>query len=171
VDLSSYDSLTRVGDSDMRHAWDVFGRHDRLGTVNLLTPERVRAGSAEVRLGLVTSLDLPLNEPDPPLFGRAAYRQELITVTEAVTDDRLDAFHPQGSTQWDALRHVRSVGDGYWGGRTEDASLPGELGIDQWAEHGVVGRAVLLDVAGGSRSGMELPLSHIFTTSASSPVS
>jgi kynurenine formamidase len=64
-------------------------------------------------------------------------------------DDRLDGFHLQGSTQWDALGHVRCREHGFWGGRTATpTSEANDLGIDHWAEHGIVGRGVLLDVAG-----------------------
>jgi kynurenine formamidase len=64
-------------------------------------------------------------------------------------DDRLDDFHLQGSTQWDALGHVRCREHGFWGGRTTNpTSDANDLGIEQWAEHGIVGRGVLVDVAG-----------------------
>jgi hypothetical protein len=53
------------------------------------------------------------------------------------------------STQWDALGHVRCREHGYWGGRTQDPTDgPNGLGIEHWAEHGIAGRGVLIDVAG-----------------------
>src|SRR6185312_8501384 len=62
-------------------------------------------------------------------------------------DDHLDDFHPQGSTQWDALGHVRCREHGFWGGRTQDPTEgPNGLGIEHWAEHGIAGRGVLIDV-------------------------
>ena len=55
----------------------------------------------------------------------------------------------QGSSQWDSLRHIRFREFGYYGGRQdEDLDGKGELGIEHWACHGVIGRGVLLDAAG-----------------------
>lgn len=133
----------------MRHAWGEFGEHDVLGSINLLTPDRVVAAAANIRTGEMISLDLPLNLPDPPMFGRQHYRHEVFALNRNEMDDRLDNFYPQGSTQWDALGHVRCREHGYWGGRTQDPTeARTELSIDRVAEHGVAGRGVLLDVAG-----------------------
>lgn len=147
--LPRYDDLPMIPELGMRHAWDVFGRDDRVGTMNLLSPDAVVEASRLVELGEVFSLDLPLDEPDPPLFGRQAYRRSVVAVSRNDLDDRLDGFHPQASTQWDALGHVRAREVGYWGGRTTDPTTEAnDLGIDQWATRGIVGRGVLVDVAG-----------------------
>ena len=58
---------------------------------------------------------------------------------ERASDDVLNDFNTQGSTHWDALRHVRGD-DGYF--ETKD---PDQLGVEHYAT-GVVGRAVLLDL-------------------------
>jgi kynurenine formamidase len=147
--LRSYDELPEVAGLGMRHAWEEFGPKDALGSINLLTPERVAAGATLVKSGEMISLDLPLNLPDPPMFGRGHYQHEIFALSRNEMDDRLDNFHPQASTQWDALGHVRCREQGYWGGRTNDpTSGPNELGIERWADHGVAGRGVLIDVAG-----------------------
>lgn len=131
----------------LRHAWEVFGADDRLGSINLLTSARVLAAAREIRTGEVISLDLPLDQPDPPLFGRQPYVHHVFALNRNEMDDRVDNLHLQGSTQWDALGHVRCREHGYWGGRTVDpTSERNELGIEQWAEHGIVGRGVLADV-------------------------
>jgi kynurenine formamidase len=146
--LPRYDDLPELPGLGLRHAWDVFGRDDRLGTINLLDRERVLAAVGLVRTGEVVSLDLRLDLPDPPLFGRKPYRHHVFALNRNEMDDRLDDFHLQGSTQWDALGHVRCREHGFWGGRTTDPSSEhNDLGIEQWAEHGIVGRGVLLDVA------------------------
>ena len=69
-DLPDYGDLPTVDGLDMRHAWDVHGRDDDLGSINLLTAERVKAAAALVRSGQMVNLSLPLDEPDPPLRGR-----------------------------------------------------------------------------------------------------
>jgi hypothetical protein len=146
--LPDYDDLPQVPGLDMRHAWDVFGRDDVLGSINLVTPERVARAAAGVVTGELIPLDLPLDVPDPPLFGRRAYEHHVVALNRHEFDDHLDGFHPQGSTQWDALSHVRCREHGFWGGRTDNPTDgPIGLGIDHWARHGVSGRGVLIDVA------------------------
>ncbi len=147
-DLPDFDDLPLLGKLDLRHAWDVFGPDDVLGSMNLLTPDRVAAAAQLVRTGERVSLDLPLNLPNPPLFGRQSYEHTVFALNRHEMDDRLDNFHPQGSTQWDALNHVRCREYGYWGGRTTDPTEDGGngLGIDQFADHGIAGRGVLIDV-------------------------
>jgi hypothetical protein len=134
----------KTGDA---HAWGVWGPDDQLGAVNLLTPERVLAAARLVRKGKVINLNLPLNEPNPPLIeGRKLYEHHIST-TRTGRDDSLDRFYLQASSQWDSLRHVRYREFGYWGGRQdEDVDGQGSLGIEHWAQHGIVGRGVLIDL-------------------------
>jgi hypothetical protein len=151
--LPDFDDLDEVPGLGLRHAWEVFGRDDVLGSINLVTPERVARAAASVRTGHMIRLDLPLDVPDPPLFGRKPYRHEVFALDRNQMDDRLDDFHPQGSTQWDALGHVRCREHGFWGGRTQDPTAgPNGLGIDHWARHGIAGRGVLIDLAGWASS-------------------
>jgi hypothetical protein len=43
--------------------WGDFGPDDQYGRMNLLTPEKVKQGIAEVREGLAFNLSLPLDFP------------------------------------------------------------------------------------------------------------
>ena len=61
--IPKFATLPIVGQTGERHAWDVFGRSDQLGTVNLLTPELVKRAATLVRTGRVINLTLPLNFP------------------------------------------------------------------------------------------------------------
>lgn len=147
--LPKFSQLPLVGQTGERHTWDVFGRGDQLGTVNLLTPERVKRAAALVRTGKVINLNLPLNFPIT-LYGgfRSGYRHH-IEVNRGGRDDYVDNFAMQGSSQWDSLRHIRFREFGYYGGRQDDdLDGKGELGIENWARHGIIGRGVLLDAAG-----------------------
>lgn len=147
-DLPEVEVLGRT----LRSAWGVFGQDDELGTWNLVTPDKVREAAALVRKGAVFNLDLPLNEPDPPLFEfRGAYRQSIEEVSGGLKlayDDRLDNFFPQTSSQWDGHRHVGIPGSFYNGRSQGDVLRPGNatLGIQNLAAHGIVTRGVLLDV-------------------------
>lgn len=143
--IPAFDELPVIEGLALHHAWDVLD-HD-LGTLGLLGPEQVKRAAGLVRTGEVLPLNLMLDEPAPPLFGRDPTRHEIFSLDRNNLDDRLDGFHPQASSQWDGLRHVRAREHGYFGGHTEDfAPGPGPLGIEHWARRGIVGRGVLLDV-------------------------
>jgi len=117
-----------------------------LGSLALLTPDRARDAAALVRQGVTRPLGLPLDLPDPPFFNREPMRHETFHLLDNVLDDRLDNFFPQGSTQWDGFGHFAHSTRGYFGGRTEE-QITASPGVLRWAERGIVGRGVLLDVA------------------------
>ena len=135
-----------------RSAWGVFGAEDELGTWNTVTPERARAAAGLVRSGHRFALDLPLDEPDPPLFHfRHAYRHVIEECSAGLNisyDDHLDGFFPQTSTQWDGLRHVCTPTHFYNGRPQSEVLAPGNttIGVQKLVEHGLVTRGVLLDV-------------------------
>ena len=109
--------------------WGEFGADDQCGRLNLLTPEKVLQGVAEVREGLTFCLSLPLDYPGgnvlnprryPPVLrptlrnGRPNMNYRLFTDnilhTDVVSDD-LVVLHLQYSTQWDSLAHVGQLFD------------------------------------------------------------
>ena len=107
--------------------WGDFGPDDQLGRLNLLTPEKVKQGIAEVREGLSFCLSLPLDYPggnalnprrNPPLLrptvreGRPNFivTPEGTGSTDVINDD-LAIIYLQYSTQWDSLAHVGSLFD------------------------------------------------------------
>jgi kynurenine formamidase len=143
----SFEQLPLLPDSPERHAWDVWGRDDQIGSINRLGPEEVLKACGLVSLGKVVSLNLPLDEPNPGLFpNREPYRHN-VSKSGHGRDDSVDNFFLQFSSQWDALQHVRFRQYGYWGGRDEDdLDKDDSLGIHHWARHGIFGRGVLLDV-------------------------
>jgi kynurenine formamidase len=63
-------------------------------------------------------------------------------------DEYLDSFYPQASTQIDGFRHIGHPVFGFYNGADPERFQPGNpfLGINRFAEHGIVGRAVLVDV-------------------------
>jgi hypothetical protein len=109
--------------------WGDFGPNDQCGRLNLLTPEKVKQGIAEVTEGLTFCLSLPLDLPGgnvlnprryPPVLrptlrnGRPNMNYRLFTddilQTDVVSDD-LVILHLQYSTQWDSLAHVGQLFD------------------------------------------------------------
>lgn len=109
--------------------WGDFGADDELGRLNLLTPEKVLQGIAEVREGRSFCLSMPLDYPGgntlnprrhpPRRFAAGTAEQpgfnfELRHRNPAFTDiasDDLVLLYTQYSTQWDALSHVGSLFD------------------------------------------------------------
>lgn len=146
--LPSYRDLPVKDGAPAGSSWGLFGDDDQLGTLNLLTPERVAAAAKLVRKGAVFPLNLPVNQPDPPLFGRGAVRVTLLKGGSG-RDDYLDNFYPQASSQWDSLRHIMHPREGFYNGTKpeEIVSGGGRLGIENMAQRGIAGRGVLLDVA------------------------
>ena len=149
ADLPKYSDLPAFEKTGDRYAWGSFGEGDELGTIGLLTPERVLAASRLVKKGRVINLSLTLDTPRTLYHGetRSGYRHNM-TVNRGGRDDTLDNFAMQGSSQWDGLRHVRYREFGYWGGlQDEDVDGKGRLGIEHWSQHGIIGRGVLIDAA------------------------
>jgi kynurenine formamidase len=127
-------------------AWDILD--PELGSLAMLTPERVAAAGRLVRTGKRFTLDLPIDQPDPPFFGREPVQHTVFEYSDTVLDDRLDNYFPQGSTQWDAFSHFAHPTRGFFGGHDKTAVMErGLLSIDSWHAAGIVGRGVLLDVA------------------------
>jgi len=150
--LPSYAALPVRAGAPPGAAWGVFGDDDEVGTINLLTPERVREAARLVRSGKVFALNLPINVPDPPLFTRGRHQHHIKQFAEFdfVLDDYLDNFYPQASSQWDALCHVKHPLLGAYNG-IPDREITGRggtrLGIDNLARRGIAGRGVLADLA------------------------
>ena len=145
--------------------WGDFGRDDQLGRLNLITPEKVRQGVAEVREGRTFCLSLPLDLPGgnvlnprrhPPAVrptmrnGKPNLNYRLITdnpLHSDVVSDDLAILHLQYSTQWDSLAHVGQMfdadGDGFAEAVYYNGFRPGVhiFGPSDGADAGVPDRA------------------------------
>src|ERR1700687_2329222 len=109
--------------------WGDFGPDAQLGRLNLLTPEKVKQGVAEVREGLTFCLSLPLDYPGgnainprrhPPIVrpnlrdGGVNYLYPLERMNPDLVDvlnDDLVILHLQYSSQWDGLSHYGQMFD------------------------------------------------------------
>jgi kynurenine formamidase len=133
------------------NARGVFGANDWFGTLNLLTPERTVQAAGLVATGEVVSLNASVtdwNQPSmlgDPNRGNTRHRHFR---GDFHADDILDDFNPQTSSQWDHFLHLRDVDHG---GFYNDHEFGGP-GIELWADRGIVGRGVLLDVPAWSES-------------------
>jgi kynurenine formamidase len=104
--------------------WGDFGVDDQLGRLNLLTPEKVLQGIAEVKLGKSFCLSLPLDYPGGNVLSPRRFPPKLAPTMRGdkpnmafplskedprlvdVACDDLVVMHLQYSTQWDSLAHV-----------------------------------------------------------------
>jgi kynurenine formamidase len=162
VNLPTYAQLQSRSDGPAGTSWGVFGADDQVGSINLLTPQRILAGIGCVRRGAYFNLDYPINAIDPPLSRRRELaRHEIYSLRANQRDDYLDALYLQGGTQIDGLRHRLDPRLGFYNGvRDEEISADTDrLGIAHWSEHGIAGRGVLIDVESWSRTAGR-PLDH-----------
>jgi kynurenine formamidase len=129
--------------------WGVFGPGDAVGRMNLQSADAVAAAARSVTRGAVFPLNAPHDLFSPPLFGRGAIRHTRVPLPSgAAFDDVYDNYYPQASSQWDALSHEGYQPDTFYQGVTSAEILRGERnGIEKWAERGIAGRGVLLDVS------------------------
>jgi kynurenine formamidase len=148
--LPSYKDLLTRNDAPSGSSWDLFGVGDEVGTLNLLTRERVRHAAGLVRTGKSFNLDYPINAFVPPTEAKRHLATHSIFEIgeEYVRDDYLDGLYMQATSQIDGLRHVGHKSLGFYGGiKGNEIKVGSEvLGIQRWAERGIVGRGVLLDV-------------------------
>jgi kynurenine formamidase len=134
-------------------ATGVFGADDWLGCLNLLTPERTRTASQLITTGEVLNLNASISDyNDPPFFGqfeipgweiRRPPKHSIFEISPWAFDEKFDGFFTHHSTQWDHfLHHGDPANECFYNGHTDLAR-----GVEVWAEAGVAGRGVLLDVA------------------------
>lgn len=140
--------------------WGRFGDDDQIGLANLFTEERVAAAAKLIRTGKRFSLGLPIGRPTP-----GGYRAEPAHLYRMAAGDgvlgagRGGPQYPvsddyvfmalQASTQVDGFGHVggeSTLYNGYWAGLVTATGGAQRLGVHHLAR-GLVGRAVLLDVA------------------------
>ncbi|MBV9248237.1 MAG: cyclase family protein [Acetobacteraceae bacterium] len=123
--------------------WGDWGVDDELGRLNLVTPEKVLQGIAEVKTGKTFCLSLPLDYPGgnilnprrtPPVLkptlrnGKPNMNYPLRcddpTALDVVCDDQV-LLTLQYSTQWDTLAHVGQMFDVDGDGKPEDVFYNG----------------------------------------------
>ena len=148
VELPTYDELPE-GPAGGRLGWHVFGDDDQLGLVNLLTEDRVADAARLVKRGASFPLDhrFAYYDPAPNLKRGNPEHHLLVSRGDLACDDYYDRFFPQGGSQWDSLAHVGYQPGVFYNGATIDQVRAAERNtIVRWAEHGITGRAVVLDM-------------------------
>lgn len=142
-------------------SWGLFPEPGR-GTPSFITADTVLAARNSIRTGTVFGLDYPVDAFDPGMsLKRSAPRHTIYSSHPAHRDDYLDGYYLQGSTQIDGLRHRRADDAGFYNGTADERITEGtpDLGIQEWAEHPITGRGVLVDLD-GFRNGLGEPIDH-----------
>ena len=132
--------------------WGDFGPDDERGRINLITPEVVKRGVAEVKDGLSFCLSMPLDMPGgnavnpkrfPPVlhptkqqdnpYYNYIWADYSMPGSRDLSADDVAIIHTQYSTQWDSLAHFGQLfdadGDGiaepcYYNGWTAGDDVP-----------------------------------------------
>ena len=144
IQVPPYDELPLIEVLDIRHSWNVLPQS--LGTLAFISDDSVLRGVSSVKNGELVSLNLPLGEFSPPLFGRAAHGLNTFESSRNIFEDLIDQFNPQSSSQWDGLLHIRAREFGFFSGITDLEEAQKLLGIHHAAEHAIAGRGVLIDI-------------------------
>lgn len=148
---------------DMPKNWGRWGPDDEVGALNFLTREEVLRGIQAVKQGKTFTLQIPMGHPkgDPVWPGRnPAQRMNVLDhghfmvgkgphfPGEIEYADDVMFLYLQGSTQYDALGHVW-CGEHLYNGFDAKTTIGGmsKASVYPLAERGIVGRAVLIDMA------------------------
>jgi kynurenine formamidase len=148
---------------DSPRNWGKWGADDEIGSLNYLDAGQVLRGVQHVKQGKVHTLQVRMCDPagDPVWPGRRG-AERLMVFDEGswhgdrapqfpgglhYADDFITAFL-QGSSQYDALGHVWYDGQIY-NGYDANTTIGGlsKASVLPIAEHGIVGRGILLDMA------------------------
>jgi len=131
-----------------------WGPDDRRGALNYLTPDRVLAAAAEVRLGRTVTLEAPIetraapDNPEPAMDEMTGTGDQADPAGLTFARDRLTMnVHGNADSHIDALCHVMYHARLYNGVPAGTVTAQGatELTIEL-ASNGIVGRGVVLDI-------------------------
>lgn len=173
-ELPDFEALPVKPGNPLHSAWGLWGDDDEVGTLNLLTEERVLAAAGLVRTGKVFPLNWELELPDPPFFRRETLRHQIKSTRRMVNEDVYHDFNTQSSSQWDGLTHYgNTLHQSFYNG-VKPADITGQPGtrngMQVWARRGIAGRGVLLDYARWAEANgvalqpgtrQEIPASHL----------
>lgn len=141
--------------------WKKWGEDDEIGALNYLTPDIIYSSVQTIQTGKTFTLGLKVKSDSPNLPGRfptahfmsqdkGAYETNKVDTLEGGNQfaDDVVLMDCHGPTHCDALGHTWYDNQA-WNGfdASETKSGMGRASITPIAEKGIVGRAVLLDVA------------------------
>ncbi|OQV06784.1 hypothetical protein CLAIMM_11310 [Cladophialophora immunda] len=157
VALPDFDALPSSPDGSLRGcAWTLFDRNgqtDQLGTLNLLTQQRVLdAARGEILCGQTVSLNWDMEKPRYSGFARRTVQHRIVDLSSKgfYANDEEIAFCPQHGSHWDTPLHYAHQRKYY--NDLDHAEFHADNGLHPgtrlWsARGGICGRGVLLDWA------------------------
>ncbi|PMD19742.1 hypothetical protein NA56DRAFT_628604 [Hyaloscypha hepaticicola] len=155
----SYDQLPLDASYPTKAAWGVWGADDVQGALNHIINATILAARDEIKLGRAINLNMDLNAFITPINPNRKPLNHVFQPGSGYSDDVV-VLNTQVSTQYDGLRHFPYSTDSntttyQWYNdlieNYDDVIGPAPttvLGIQQAAQKGIAGRAVLLDFAG-----------------------
>src|ERR1700674_1125436 len=132
--------------------WGRWGKDDQRGTVNLITPAKVKQAASLAKQGITVSLEHPLmTEPAAdnanPLTHTMTATGENPVAGAYAMDSYSIAFHGYGHTHMDALGHAFQDGKMYNGYPQSSVTKDGAMKNDITAyQNGIVTRGILVDI-------------------------
>ncbi|KAH8646848.1 putative cyclase-domain-containing protein [Xylariales sp. PMI_506] len=153
--LPSFDELPNIpGNGPIPGCAWIWGKDDNLGTLNILTPDRVMTAREEIKAGRSCALnwEMTKNLKFPPTFRCSTTLNVKDTSPSGTTsfDDEIH-FNPQSGSQLDGLRHyAHQESQTYYNDLKHKDIVAGIAGtrnsISEISKRGgIVGRGVLLD--------------------------
>ncbi len=136
--------------------WEKWGPDDDRGTLNYITPEKIKEAAALVKSGRSVSMEIPINvlagpdNPNPAIHYMNTTHDVDVGSGELLrfaTDFLGIQFHGDCHTHIDALCHIAYKGQLYNGHSANLVTSRGALGLDITAYgNGIVSRGVLIDI-------------------------
>jgi kynurenine formamidase len=131
--------------------WGKWGKTDQRGTVNLITPEKVRAAAALVKEGFAVSLsrdaDTTTSADNRQPFGHTMTSTGADPTALFAMDTFTISYHNQALTHLDSLSHTFYEGKVYNGYGRDEVGKNGarQLAVSAF-KNGLNGRGVLMDI-------------------------
>jgi kynurenine formamidase len=149
-----------IGYFDSLSNWGRWGADDRLGTLNLITPDVRRKAASLIQTGAVISLSADIDPEDPDPLGTG-----LATVQRFMGIGEVEHRYGKGFSRFDAVTehvgisahgsntHLDGLAHYSWDGKhyngfdiADDTSLGGAKLSVHHASEGIISRGVLLDI-------------------------
>ena len=135
--------------------WGRWGEDDEIGTLNYITPQKIKAAAALVKKGRSVSMSIPVNtvaeidNAHPAIHYMASAHENIEGFKNQgyATDFLGMQFHGDCHTHIDALCHISYKGLLYNGIPISKVNTSGAQCLDVAAyAHGIISRGVLIDV-------------------------
>lgn len=109
--IPCYDQLPVVEGAPPWPSWGRWGPEDVSGCLRLIGAAQTLSGTPCAQRGDVFNLNLEMELPDPPFFGRERFVHRVVDLERIGHEDSLDGWNTQTSLRWDGFRHIKLEAD------------------------------------------------------------